>query len=167
MRGSTERAVATEYTERFSVRMTGVDQLVGALSGGNQQKVVSPSGWPSKPRVLILERADPRDRHRRQGRGPPDHLELRRIRPRGSSSSRATCPRSSRCRIGSSVMHEGGITAKIARADATEEAGDVRRDRAASRRDPTRHPNGPGPRSWLRRITPARRHAGTRLARSA
>ena len=41
VRESTERARrATSYATQFRVRMTGVDQLVGALSGGNQQKVV-------------------------------------------------------------------------------------------------------------------------------
>jgi rhamnose transport system ATP-binding protein len=35
--------------------MTGVDQLAGALSGGNQQKVVLAKWLATKPRVLILD----------------------------------------------------------------------------------------------------------------
>ena len=35
--------------------MTGVDQLVSALSGGNQQKVVLAKWLASKPTVLILD----------------------------------------------------------------------------------------------------------------
>ena len=50
-----EREVANEYTARFDVRMTGVDQPVGALSGGNQQKVVLAKWLASKPGVLILD----------------------------------------------------------------------------------------------------------------
>ena len=73
-RSATSRAT---YTEQFRVRMTGVDQLVGALSGGNQQKVVLAKWLASKPTRADPRRADPRHRHRRQGRGPPDHLGAR------------------------------------------------------------------------------------------
>ena len=45
----TERAVANEYTQQFNVKMTGVEQMVGALSGGNQQKVVLAKWLASKP----------------------------------------------------------------------------------------------------------------------
>ncbi|HYH92245.1 MAG TPA: sugar ABC transporter ATP-binding protein [Candidatus Saccharimonadales bacterium] len=55
VRASEERAVATEHTHQFNVRMTGVDQLVGALSGGNQQKVVLAKWLATKPTVLILD----------------------------------------------------------------------------------------------------------------
>ena len=86
-RGSSSMARRSEpspsdYTDQFNVQMTGVDQLVGALSGGNQQKVVLAKWLASKPRRAHPRRADPRHRHRRQGRGPPDHLRAGRLRPR-------------------------------------------------------------------------------------
>jgi len=55
MRAGVERALARGLAERLQVRMTGVDQLVSALSGGNQQKVVLAKWLATKPRVLILD----------------------------------------------------------------------------------------------------------------
>jgi rhamnose transport system ATP-binding protein len=54
-RRAAERAVARDYASRLDVRMTGVDQLAQALSGGNQQKVVIAKWLATKPRVLILD----------------------------------------------------------------------------------------------------------------
>ena len=121
VRRATERSVADEHTEQLNVRMTGVDQEVGALSGGNQQKVVLAKWLAIGPAGPDPRRAHPRHRHRGQGRGPPDHRGARGVGPRRSSSSRATCPRSWPCPTGSSSSTRAGSPPRSPASEATQE----------------------------------------------
>jgi L-arabinose transport system ATP-binding protein len=50
-----ERQSASEYVTRLHVRTPSLDQEVGKLSGGNQQKVVLARWMAAKPKVLILD----------------------------------------------------------------------------------------------------------------
>jgi rhamnose transport system ATP-binding protein len=53
--GGRERRTAEDYARRLQIRATGVQQLVGTLSGGNQQKVVLGKWLARNPRLLILD----------------------------------------------------------------------------------------------------------------
>src|SRR5207249_7989874 len=120
VRASTERRVADEYTRQFDVRMTGVDQIVGALSGGNQQKVVLAKWLASKARVLILDEPT-------RGIDIGAKVEVHRIISELAASGLGIVLISSDLpevlamsdRI--LVMHEGRIAAEIDRVAATEE----------------------------------------------
>ncbi|TCT39850.1 sugar ABC transporter ATP-binding protein [Martelella mediterranea] len=50
-----EFALAREYTERLDLRAASLDQPVGNLSGGNQQKVVIAKWLATSPKVIILD----------------------------------------------------------------------------------------------------------------
>lgn len=50
-----EFALARDYTARLDLRAASLDQDVGLLSGGNQQKVVIAKWLATKPRVIILD----------------------------------------------------------------------------------------------------------------
>jgi ribose transport system ATP-binding protein len=50
-----EAALAADVVQRLSVRCTGIDQAVSALSGGNQQKVVIGKWLATRPRMLLLD----------------------------------------------------------------------------------------------------------------
>jgi rhamnose transport system ATP-binding protein len=119
--GATERRVAVEHTEQFNVRMTGVDQEVGALSGGNQQKVVLAKWLASGPRVLIL---DEPTRGIDIGAKVEVHRLISELAAKGlaiiliSSDLPEVLAMSDRI----IVLHEGRVTAEIARDDATQES---------------------------------------------
>ena len=137
VRAATERKVAHDYTEQFSVRMTGVDQLVGALSGGNQQKVVLAKWLASKPRILILDEPT-------RGIDIGAKVEVHRIISELAASGLGIILISSDLpevlamsdRI--LVLHEGRITAEIAARSGDRGAGHVRRDRQRPRPSPSR-----------------------------
>ena len=120
VRGSTERRVAHDYTEQFNVRMTGVDQLVGALSGGNQQKVVLAKWLATKPRILILDEPT-------RGIDIGAKVEVHRIISELAASGlgivliSSDLPEVLAMSDRVVVLHEGRITAEIPRERATEE----------------------------------------------
>jgi rhamnose transport system ATP-binding protein len=119
-RAPVEKAVARRQTERLNVRMTSVEQLAGALSGGNQQKVVLAKWLASDPRVLILDEPT-------RGIDIGAKVEVHRIISELAASGLGIILISSDLpevlamsdRI--LVLHEGRITAEIPRDRATEE----------------------------------------------
>ncbi len=119
-RSSVERTVARDYTQQFNVRMTGVDQLAGALSGGNQQKVVLAKWLAAKPKILIL---DEPTRGIDIGAKVEVHRIISELAGAGlgiiliSSDLPEVLAMSDRI----IVLHEGRITAEIPRERATEE----------------------------------------------
>ncbi|MBK8047937.1 MAG: ATP-binding cassette domain-containing protein [Anaerolineales bacterium] len=50
-----ESAVASQYMQALDVKATGPDQLVGRLSGGNQQKVSIAKWLAAQCDILIID----------------------------------------------------------------------------------------------------------------
>lgn len=55
LRLAREFALAREYTQRLDLRAASLDQDIGLLSGGNQQKVVIAKWLATRPRIIILD----------------------------------------------------------------------------------------------------------------
>jgi ribose transport system ATP-binding protein len=112
--------LARSYVKRLDVRTTGLEQRVGTLSGGNQQKVVLARGLATNPGVLILHEPT-------RGIDVGAKAEIYGILQQLASQGVAILVVSSempelmgQCdRI--MVLHQGQVTAHVNREDATEE----------------------------------------------
>lgn len=50
-----EKQITDQYIKDFHIKVTGQDQLIGSLSGGNQQKVVIARILATHPKLIILD----------------------------------------------------------------------------------------------------------------
>ncbi|MCI6607724.1 MAG: ATP-binding cassette domain-containing protein, partial [Mitsuokella jalaludinii] len=50
-----EDRISQSYVDSFHTKIMGLDQEVGSLSGGNQQKIVIARAFASQPRLVILD----------------------------------------------------------------------------------------------------------------
>ena len=50
-----ESKITQSYIDDFRIKVTGLDQIAGSLSGGNQQKIVIGRALSTKPRLIILD----------------------------------------------------------------------------------------------------------------
>jgi len=55
VRMAKEFALARQYTARLELKAAALDQLVGELSGGNQQKIVIAKWLATQPTIIILD----------------------------------------------------------------------------------------------------------------
>ncbi len=115
-----EERVAQEYASRLDVRAAGLWQRVRELSGGNQQKVVLAKWLAARPKILILDEPT-------RGIDVGTKAEVHRLMSHLAGQGMAILMISSELPeiLGMSdrilVMHEGRITGRFSRAEATQE----------------------------------------------
>jgi rhamnose transport system ATP-binding protein len=115
-----EQALAQDGIRRFNVKTSSAEQVVNKLSGGNQQKIVLGKWLASNPRLLIL---DEPTRGIDIGAKVEVHRLIAELAAKGlaiiliSSDLPEVLAMSDRI----VVLHEGRVTAEIARAEATSE----------------------------------------------
>jgi rhamnose transport system ATP-binding protein len=116
-----ETRLAADGVKRFSVRASSLDQIVGRLSGGNQQKIVLGKWLANKPKLLILDEPT-------RGIDVGAKAEIHRLMSELAAQGLAILMISSELPevLGMSdrvlVMREGRFVAEFARAEATPEA---------------------------------------------
>ncbi len=121
VRSRLERSIATGFVEKLQVRTPSLDQEVGKLSGGNQQKVVLARWLAAKPKILILDEPT-------RGIDVGAKAEIYRLIDELANSGLGIMFISSELPeiLGLSdriyVMQNGRITGELSGADATEEA---------------------------------------------
>ena len=120
IRGRAERRLAKEWATRLQLKFHKLDDPVGFLSGGNQQKVVLAKWLATEPKVLIV---DEPTRGIDVGTKAEVHRLLSELAGRGvavlmiSSELPEVLGMADRVL----VMHEGRLTGELSRAEATEE----------------------------------------------
>jgi rhamnose transport system ATP-binding protein len=120
IRGRAERRLASDWATRLQLKFHRLDDPVGFLSGGNQQKVVLAKWLATEPKVLIV---DEPTRGIDVGTKAEVHRLLSELAGRGvavlmiSSELPEVLGMADRVL----VMHEGRLTAELSRADADEE----------------------------------------------
>lgn len=115
-----ERAEARKITENVSVRMQSVEQPIGSLSGGNQQRAIFGRAFAAEPRLLLLDEPT-------RGVDVGAKAEIYKLIDRAAEQGMALVVASSELeellwichRI--AVMNHGRVATVIDRADATKE----------------------------------------------
>ena len=116
-----ERALAAEYITRMRVRTPSAEQIVGTLSGGNQQKVVLARWLSAHPGVVLMDEPT-------RGIDVGAKYEIYGIIQRLASEGKGVIVVSSELPelLGLSdriyTIFEGSITGEVAREDASQEA---------------------------------------------
>lgn len=116
-----ERALAEKSVDQFAIRTAGIDQIVGKLSGGNQQKIVLAKWLATEPKLLIMDEPT-------RGIDVGAKAEIHRLMSELAGQGLAILMISSELPeiMGMSdrilVMRDGRIVSGMARAEATQEA---------------------------------------------
>lgn len=115
-----EKEIAREYVRSMRVRCAGIEQEIGELSGGNQQKVLLAKWLETRPRLLLLDEptrgVDIGAKH--------DIYELiRDLRDQGTTILMVTTELPELLALSDRilVMHRGHITAEYNATEATQE----------------------------------------------
>lgn len=120
MKPRDEQVLSNDAIQRLFIKTAGGEQIVGSLSGGNQQKVVIGKWLAKKPKILILDEPT-------RGVDIGAKKEIYDIMNRLAQDGVAILMISSELPevLGMSdrvlVMHEGRITGEFTREEATQE----------------------------------------------